>query len=222
MYEVIPQQLVGAERRCEMIRQNNDDLVVQVHNAFWPAFFTSELAIRMIGQCVAMCLINRSLKQQLIVLYPEQGFSTLPEMKELLKVFPYNDAVKTKRHLDPEQLPISIADLRDIKGVQIDTVQLVDRTVFLLTPLWCSDEETLQYADSTLTSAFIDTDMTSLDLCSANHLILHAENGRQCKVLALVRNNACIKFTPEIEFFSSSDGLVQPVASMLQPPRDDD
>lgn len=197
-----------------MIRQT-DDLVVPVHNAFWPAFFTSELTIRMIGQCAAMCLINRSLKQQLIVLYPEQGFSALPEMRELLELFPFNGMMKTKRYDNPEQLPVSIADLRDIKGMQIDTVQLADRTVFLMTPLWRGDEETLQYADSTLTSVFVDTEVDSIDLCSNNHLILHAEKDRQCKVLALVRNDTCIKFTPEIEFFSSSDGLVQPVASML-------
>jgi len=207
-----------------MIRQN-DDLVVPVHNAFWPAFFTSMISSRMIGQCVVLSVINSTLKQQILFLYPEYGFSCLPELRELLELFPYRAEADAKRYHDPDKLPVAISDLRDIAGVQIDSIALPDRTVFLLTPLWQRDEDTdeiLKIADSTLTSVFLpSTEFDSLDLCSANHFVLHAEKDKQCKVIALVRNNCRIKFTNKAEFFSSPDGLVEPLTVLSQPKADD-
>jgi hypothetical protein len=203
-----------------MIRQN-DDLVIPVHNAFWPAFFTSMISSRMIGQCVALSVINRTLKQQILFLYPEYGFSSLPELRELLELFPYNTEADARRYHDPDKLPVAISDLRDIAGVHIDSIVLPDRTVFLLTPLWQRDEDTdeiLKIADSTLTSVFLPAaEFDSLDLCSANHLVLHAERDKQCKVIALVRNNSRVRFTDKAEFFSSPDGLVEPFTPQPQP-----
>ena len=194
-----------------MIRRA-DGLIVPVQNAFWPALFTSPLVVKFVGQCVVLCLNNRSLQTQLFLIYPEEGFSDLPQLKTLLEQFPFDG--KGRKYHDPNQLPIPLSELRNIAGLEIDSIKFQGRTVYLITPVWLPENEEVKLADSIFTSVYFQVnkfDEGQILTCSENHLLLHLETpGEQnYKAIALIRHNAIVNLAPGVEIVSTSDGDVR-------------
>lgn len=186
-----------------------DGLIVPVQDAFWPIFFAGPLDVRWLGQSVLFSVFDFSLRNQLVLVYPERGATSLPSMREILDAL--SSLSQTDELQQPLNLPAHIRDLYNADGVEIDTLRASGRTMVLLTPVWDADTD----------ACFADSRLISLRICgkendevisgSEDHLLLYQRHKPQFGLkeqLLLIRDAKAVDIAVGLKVAAVNDNVL--------------
>lgn len=190
-----------------IIQPDGKDLVVPINESFWPTFLCGRLFIRAVKHSWCFCLNNQDERKQFIFVLASDGATELPAPNDLAAAFSLR---AYGRHLsDVRDLPVRLYCLLELTGAYLHQLKMADRDMTIL--YGCNDEDLLNvsFADSVLVSFQISSDSSAdvpwLKNSSDYHVLFskYYSSFRLFNVIALVKSNAEVQFTPKVRIYAS-------------------